>query len=816
MDKWWADNVQDVVIRLRTDTEQGLSSEEAKKRLEKYGENRIDVGEKISPVKIFLRQFKDPLVYILLVAAGISAILGETKDFFLILVIIVFNAVLGFIQEYRAEKAIEALKKMVTPRAKVVRDGRVLEIPATDVVPGDVVILEEGKVVPADIRLVDAKGLKTDESMLTGESVPVLKNTVALPENTALADRTNMAYMGTLVVRGHGKGIAVATGSSTEMGKIASEISKYSEKKTRLEEELERLSGFITKTVVGVAVITTVALAIRSPGIKGITNALMTAVSLAVAAIPEGLPTVVTITLALGVRQMAKRKAVVRRLKSVETLGSVDVICTDKTGTITRNRMKVVEVWGDEEKIAEIGYFCHALDENGKGDPTEVAIYEWARKKINTYGKKVDEIPFDSERKRMTVIVERDGKKYAYMKGAPETVLSLCSLGTDERKKLAKEAEKMASRGLRVLAMAWKEYDGTDPEDRMVFAGFIGLLDPPREDAVRALKTAMEAGIKVIMITGDHAKTAEAVAKMVGLEGRVVTGEELDSMSDEKLRETVEDVAVFARVSPRHKPRIVEALQKNGHVVAMTGDGVNDAVALKRADIGIAMGSGTDVAKEAADIVLIDDSFATIVAAIEEGRRIFNNIKSFVVYLLSSNVGEVFAVFFGSLMGHIVLKPAQILWMNLATDGPPALAISADPAPEGIMKKPPRPKNEGLLTQRDKKIGILGLGLLLGAVILVTYLANASDPELARSAALTAFMVIEAVYLDVVRGMPIWKNRWLVMAVIFVVLLQLALLYTPAGSILGLKPLTAEIWAEIAVAALAVYALAKVLKVYKH
>ncbi|HID08918.1 TPA: HAD family hydrolase, partial [Candidatus Micrarchaeota archaeon] len=512
-----------------------LSEEEARRRLEEHGENRIETGKEVNPVKIFLRQFKDPLLYVLFLAAGISAVAGETKDLVLILAIVFLNAVLGFVQEYRAEKAIESLKKMVTPRAKVVRDGETREVPATEIVPGDVVVLEEGDVVPADLRLVEVKGLTADESMLTGESVPVVKTVEALPERTPLADRKNMAYMGTLVVRGHGRGIVVATGRNTEMGRIAAEISRSERKKTRLEEELERLGAFLMKTATAVVVFTAIALVAHDPTTKGITNALMTSVSLAVAAIPEGLPAVVTITLALGVRQMAKRKAIVRRLKSVETLGSVDVICTDKTGTITWNRMRVVEVFGDEEKVAEVGYFCHSLDEKGEGDPTEMAIYEWARERVEPHGKKVDEIPFDSNRKRMTVIVERDGRMYAYMKGAPEVVLSLCSLKPDERKKLTEKAEALASRGLRVLAMAWKEYDGVDPEGDMEFAGFVGLLDPPREDAVEALKTAMSAGIRVIMITGDHAKTAEAVARMVGIEGRVVTGAELDAMGDREL-----------------------------------------------------------------------------------------------------------------------------------------------------------------------------------------------------------------------------------------------------------------------------------------
>ncbi len=811
--EWWAENVRTVEITLKTDLERGLSEEEAKKRLRRYGKNVIERGKKTSPLKIFLKQFQDPLVYILLAAAGISAVVGEVTDLILILTILVLNAVFGFVQEYRAEKAIEALRRMATPVAKVLRSGKIVEIPATELVPGDVVILGEGDAVPADIRLFEVKGLSVDESLLTGESAPVVKTSETLPEKTALADRRNMAYMGTFVVRGSGKGVVVATGVQTEMGKIAREIAQSGEKKTHLEAELEGLGKFLAKTVVAIAVLTAVVLIARNPSVEGVLEAVLTSISLAVAAVPEGLPAVVTITLALGVRQMAKRNALIRRLKSVETLGSVDVICTDKTGTLTYNRMRVVEAVGNVGKMAEIGYFCHSLDENGKGDPTDEAIFEWAKGMGYFSGKKIDVIPFDSERKRMTVVVEMNGKRYAYMKGAPEIVLSLCSLSSDERKKLAEQAEALASKGLRILALAWKEFDGVDPEGSMQFAGFVGLLDPPREDAIRAMKTAMEAGIRVIMITGDHARTAEAIAKILGLNGRVVTGSELDEMSDEELEEIVEDVAVFARVSPHHKPRIVEALQRKGHIVAMTGDGVNDAVALKRADIGVAMGSGTEVAKEAADMILLDDSFATIVAAIEEGRRIFNNIKSFVVYLLSANVGEVVAVFTGSLIGYLVLKPIHILWMNLLTDGPPALAISADPAPADIMRRPPRRRDEGILTERDKIVRIFGFGMLLGLGMLGIFLVNRTDPVLAQSAVLTGFVVLEAVRLDVVRDVPIWKNKYLLATISAVLLLQMAVLYTPLAEILGVKAMTLIDWAEILAFAGIIYVLAKVFKV---
>ncbi len=811
--KWWAENVQDIVVRLKTDPERGLSTDEAKERIGRYGKNVIEKKKVRTPLEILISQFKDPLIYVLIVAAGISALLGEMSDFILITVILVFNGIFGFIQEYKAEKAMEALLKLAAPTAKVVRNGKTVEIPASELVPGDVVVLSEGDIVPADIRIVEAKGLMIDESMLTGESVPVEKTEKAVREDAPLQERKNMAYMGTLVVRGHAKGVVVATGQNTEMGKIAESMQTTEETKTSLEVELERLGSFLTKLIAAITVLVAAILLIRNPSWEGAVNAVLTGVSLAVAAVPEGLPAVVTITLALGVRQMAKRNALVRKLKAVEALGSVDVICTDKTGTITENKMRVEEVRGDVKKMAEIGYFCHSLDDSGKGDPTDIAIFEWAKSIGEFKGKKIGEIPFDSERKRMSVVVERNGKKYVYTKGAPETVLSLCSLKPSEREKIAETVDALAANGLRVLALAWKEWDNDHPEMNLRFAGLVGLLDPPREDAIRAMKVAQEAGIRVVMITGDHARTAEAIGRMIGIDGRVVTGEELDRMSDEELESIIEEVGIFARVSPYHKPRIVEALQKKGHRVAMTGDGVNDAIALKKADIGVAMGSGTEVAKEASDIILLDDSFATIVAAIEEGRRIFRNIKSFVVYLLSANLAEVVAVFSGSLFNYIILKPVQLLWMNLLTDGPPALAISADPAPPDIMKQPPRRRGEGLLTERDKKVRIYAFGTLLGLAILGIYLLNAGDEAVARGAVLTGFVVLEMVRLDVVRDVPIWRNKYLLATVLGVLALQLVALYTPLAGFLHIAPITAADWAEILAIAALIYVVARVMKI---
>jgi len=813
VEKWWARSGKEVVLGLQTDIERGLSGEEVKRRLRKYGKNKIADGKGNTPFKVFLRQFANPLVILLVVAAAVSAALGNSLDATLIIAIVVINGIFGFIQEYRAEKAIEALRKMGAPRARVVRDGSIVMVPAEELVPGDVIILQEGDVVSADVRLLDTRSLRVDESMLTGESLPVEKTEKKIREDAPLQERRNMVYMGTFVVQGQGKGIVVATGENTEMGKIAESMRAVQRRKTSFEREVDELSRFIATLVGVIAAVVAVVLVVRNPSVEGFLTAVMVSVALAVAAVPEGLPAVVTVTLAIGVRRMAKRKALVRRLSAVEVLGSVDVICTDKTGTITENRMRVEETYGDVKKMAEIGYFCHTLDRGDGGDPTDIAILRWAQQFGPFEGKRVHIVPFDPEKRRMAVVVERGRQRYVYVKGAPETVLPLCSLSPDDREKIAEKVGEFADRGMRVIAMAWKAWKGGEMEKDLHFAGIVGLMDPPRRGVAEAVSRAKEAGIRVIMITGDHPRTAKAIGRRVGIEGRIITGRELDEMSDEELDKIIEDVGIFARVSPYHKPRIVEALQRRGHRVAMTGDGVNDAIALKKADIGIAMGSGTEVAREAADIVLLDNSFATIVAAIEEGRRIFHNIRAFVIYLLSANVGEVVAVFFGSILGYVILRPVQILWMNILTDGPPALAISNDPAPPDIMRRPPRRADEGILTRRDKILRIYLFGALIGAAMVGIYLMNAQNTDIARSAVLTGFVVLEMVRLDVVRDVPLWKNGYLLGSIAAVLALQLGALYSPMGEALGLYPLGIGDWLEIMGVAAATYGLARVLKI---
>ena len=774
-------SIEEIFKILKT-TPSGLSEKEAKKRLEQYGPNELIVAKKISPLKILLGQFKDVLVIILLIATVVSMLIGEILDATVIMAIVFACVILGFTQEYRAEKALEALKKLAAPTAKVMRNGRILEIPAREVVPGDIILIEAGDRIPADARIIEAVDLQVDEAVLTGESIPVSKNTETLPEaKIPVADRKNMVFMGTHATYGRGKAVVTATGMNTEFGKIASMLQYVEEEKTPLQERLEHVGKWL-----GILCLV-VCFAVAILGIfRGHTplEMFIWGVSLAVAAVPEALPAVVTISLAVGVQRMVKRNAIVRKLYAVETLGCVNVICSDKTGTITKNEMTVREIYVNDNVIKvtgsgfdtkgefykenikinpqnidglsmvlRIGALCNnAQIETGSekatlvGDPTEVALLVSAAKaginikELNKTYPRIGELPFDSIRKRMTTIhITPEGEKVAYVKGAPEVILQLCShiylngevkeLTDEKRKQLLKIVQEMASRALRVLAMAYKKLDKVEEyttetiEKDLIFVGLQGMIDPPREEVIPAMKLCKEAGIKVVMITGDHKLTAVAVAKEIGLleerseDKRVLTGAELDKMSDEELEKIVDNVSVYARVSPEHKVRIVNALKKRGYVVAMTGDGVNDAPAVKRADVGIAMGiKGTDVTKEASEMILADDNFATIVAAVEEGRGIYDNIKKYLMYLLSCNVGEILLMFVASLIGlPLPLLAIHILLINLTTDGLPAIALSIDPPDPDIMKRPPRDPRESVFTPRIK--GIIGLGGSLMAIV---------------------------------------------------------------------------------------------------
>ncbi len=725
-------SVNDVLDKLNTSLK-GLTSEEAEERIKVYGPNKFVKESKISLMQIIFDQIKDVFVLLLIFALIVSLFFGDLYESILIGAIIIFNLALGTFQNYKAEKAIEMLKKYMSLEAKVIRDGKLVKLNSEMLVPGDLVILEEGDKVPADGRLIKVINLKVNQAILTGESNPVGKNVEKLPIDTPVPDRKNMVYAGSFVVSGRGVFVVTATGLSTEIGKIA----KLTSEIERVETPLKRkLSKFAKKLAIGIFVI--ILLIFMANLLKlifsgnfsysAIAGLFLISIALAVSAVPEGLPAAVTIALSLGAREMAKQKALVRRLSSVETLGSVDVLCVDKTGTLTKNEMKVVRAFVDGKEIdlerernltegLKLLLLAGALANDGKlvdgtaiGDPTDCALLTVARDfGIKMNYKRIKENPFSSSRRMISTINIVNGKKMMFAKGAVEVILSKSKyIWRNGRKlilseKLSNEIqsmnEKLAKDALRVLAIAYKDLD-TEKEENFVFVGLVGMMDPPREEVFDAYKKCSEAGVKTVMITGDHRITAIAIAKMIGIykEGLVITGEELDSMSDEELDEIIEKVEVFARVLPEQKLRIVRSLQRRGHVVGMTGDGVNDAPALKQADIGIAVNSGTDVAKEASDMILLDDNYATIVSAIEKGREIYSNIRKFSFFLMRCNFDEIAVIATFSFIGlPLPLTAPMILWENLITDGGPAIAMSVDPPTDNLMKKPPRKPNENLL-----------------------------------------------------------------------------------------------------------------------
>ncbi len=778
---WHALEVDEVLKALST-TRRGLTDSEASERLKRYGPNELPTGKRLVALRILANQFKDVFVAILIAATFISAILGRVVDMLVIVSVVVANALVGFFQEYRSEKALEALRKYAAPKARVIRDGVVKVIPAREVVPGDVVVLETGDRVPADCRLLEVVELRTVEAALTGESTPVEKSVEPLREDTPVADRLNMVFMGTYVVYGRGLAVAVATGQSTEFGRIARMVGEIKAEETPLK---RRLARFASKLSV---IIVVICAAIFAVGLLTSTASLvdlfLTAIALAVAAVPESLPAVVTVTLALGAIMLARRNAIVTRLSSAEALGSTTVICVDKTGTVTKGEMTVrrLYVWDRFIEVTGVGYepkgsflqdgspldplenpqvelllracaLCNNSTLQGSegswrvyGDPTEGALLVSAAKaglwrdELEKVYPRVGEAPFTSERKRMTTFHKsNNGRVLAFMKGAPEVVASLCSrvltadgeeeMTEEHRRRILEVSRSMASEGLRLIAAAYRVLEssqklGKGLEQDMTFVGIQAMIDPPREEAVEAARVCMEAGVKTVMITGDHKLTAVAVAREVGMyrEGDLVlTGRELDSMEDEELREVVDRVSVYARVSPEHKLRIVDALKSKGHIVAMTGDGVNDAPALKRADIGIAMGmTGTDVSKEAADMILADDNFATIVSAVKGGREIYDRIRNFTFYMLRCNLGEIALITLLSALGHpTLITAAMILWINLVTDGPPAVSMSVDPPFEDVMKRPPRSPGEGILHGRWLHIAVSVATLLVGSVVIL-------------------------------------------------------------------------------------------------
>ena len=789
-DAWYQKSSATVVEEIGSDLHKGLSDKEAAERLAKYGPNELKGKPHATIWEMLLEQFKDFLVLILIGASIVSAFVGEVADSLVIIVIVVLNAALGVFQEAKAEKAMEALQKMAAPNSKVIRDGNIQTVPSRELVVGDIVLLEAGDYVPADVRILESMNLKVEEASLTGESVPVEKETVAIDHEASLADRHNMGYMGTVVTYGRGKAVIIGTGMNTEIGKIAQMISSFEEQSTPLQEKLAdfgKILGILCLAVCAVVFVLGIYQGYRDGNLTmdEVTLLFMTAVSLAVAAIPEGLPAVVTIVLAIGMQRMVKKNSIVKKLHAVETLGSTTVICSDKTGTLTQNQMTVVRLFADGQllEVSGEGYspegnfsregkplqataepglnlllqgsaLCNdailqPTEEKGwkiAGDPTEGALVVVAAKagydrdSINEKFPRVQEIPFDSSRKMMTTFHQMpDGSVRAFVKGAPDILLNRCKhistrgqiteVNDADRANIAAANSAMAKQALRVLAVAYRDFpavpanlEPTQIEADLTFLGLLGMIDPPRSEARDAVKICKQAGIRAIMITGDYRDTALAVAMDLGIaegEHQIVTGQELNAMCKEEICQVVKKASVFARVSPEHKVAIVEAFQANGQIAAMTGDGVNDAPALKKADIGVAMGiTGTDVTKETADMVLTDDNFASIVAAVEEGRVIFANIRKFVFFLMSCNLAEIFVIFFAMIMGWpIPLLPIQLLWLNLVTDAFPALALGMEKPEPGVMEQDPRDPQEPIMNSNMKKMILIQSTVLTFAVL---------------------------------------------------------------------------------------------------
>lgn len=831
---WHTKNIKEVEKELRTNIKTGLGDKDVLIRQDEFGKNKIEEGKKESLLVKFINQFKDFMIIILIIAAIISAVVsylegtGDYFDSIIIIAIVLFNGLMGLIQEAKAEKSIEALKKMSAPVAKVRRNGKVLTVNGEDIVPGDIVILETGCYVPADIRLINTYNLKVEESSLTGETEAVEKDENALFNNqkVPLGDMKNMVFAGTAVVNGHAEGIVTNIGMNTEVGKIASMIITNEAPQTPIQKKLSEVGK-----VLGIACVVICALIFVIGVIKKISvvEMFMTSVGLAVAAIPEGLPAIVTIILSIAVTKMAKRNAIIRKLPAVETLGSSKVICSDKTGTLTENNMKVVEIIGNKNKILEYGALCCNCEINEgvvEGEPTEVAIVKEAvKEKQNKILPRICEIPFDSNRKLMTTVNELENGKYRIItKGAPEILLGICDYYEENNtvhdmnstflSKIKNKNEKMAEKALRVLGVAYldvdimpKEISADFLEKGLIFEGLIGMIDPPRKGVKEAVLACRRAGIKTVMITGDHITTAKAIAKDLEiLRGRelAITGQELDKISDSKLEKEIMNYSVFARVTPEHKVRIVKAFQKTGAVVAMTGDGVNDSPALKNADIGIAMGKGgTDVAKNASDMILADDNFVTIIEAVKQGRTIYDNIKKAIHFLIATNIGEITTIFIGLLSGmESPLLAIQLLWINLVTDSFPAIALGLEREEEDIMNRKPRNSKESIfaggLWQKIITEGVMMGCLTLFAFSLGTRLFGLT---VGRTMAFVSLGMLELVHSFNVKSeesifkVGVFENKYLIGSLLLGTLLQVIVVVVPYfANIFELVPLTGIQW----------------------
>ncbi|MGU8730941.1 calcium-transporting P-type ATPase, PMR1-type [Clostridium perfringens] len=866
---WYKKSKNEILQELDVDEKNGLSSTEALRRLEKYGKNKLETKKKKTLFKQFLSQLKDVMIYILIIAAIISAFLGEISDALIILLVIIINAVIGVIQESKAEKALDALKELSTPKALVKRDGSLKEILSEDIVPGDIVIIDAGRYIPGDLRLIDTANLKIEESAFTGESVPSEKDASFLPDKEIpIGDQNNMAFMSTLATYGRGVGVVVGTGMNTEIGKIAKMIEQEENDETPLQKKLSELGKILGFLAVGICILIFIISFFQG---RDLLEMFLTSISLAVAAIPEGLPAIVAIVLALGVQRMVKKNAIIRKLTAVETLGSVSIICSDKTGTLTQNKMTVTTVYTNDSYIKESEFNlndneskllvdCMVLcndatysEKSQTGDPTEIALLESPfklnilKEKLEKEFKRIDEIPFDSDRKLMTTVNLVDDKKArVFTKGALDSILSICNkisvngklldFSKEYKAKVLENSNIMSDKALRVLAFAYKDISKENIvldslEKDLVFIGMVGMIDPPRLEVKDSIKLCKSAGITPVMITGDHKNTAFAIANELGIAediSQAITGHEIDKFKEEEFNEKIINYRVFARVSPEHKVKIVKAFKSHGNIVSMTGDGVNDAPSLKAADIGVAMGiTGTDVSKGASDMILTDDNFSTIVSAVEEGRKIYLNIKKSIVFLLSCNLGEILTLFTAILLNwNSPLQPIHILWVNLITDSFPALALGVDKTKEDVMNNPPRNPKESIFIKSDK-IQLIINGVLIGGITLFAFkLGERLYADSLIHAQTMAFVVLSVSQLFLslslrsniksAFSLGIFSNKYLVYSILLGIFLQVIIISISfIANIFKVTPLLLYDWIVVILVSLIPFAINEILKLFR-
>lgn len=866
---WYKKSKNEILKDLDVDEKNGLSSTEALRRLEKYGKNKLETKKKKTLFKQFLSQLKDVMIYILIIAAMISAFLGEISDALIILLVIIINAVIGVIQESKAEKALDALKELSTPKALVKRDGSLKEILSEDIVPGDIVIIDAGRYIPGDLRLIDTANLKIEESAFTGESVPSEKDASFLPDKEIpIGDQNNMAFMSTLATYGRGVGVVVGTGMNTEIGKIAKMIEQEENDETPLQKKLSELGKILGFLAVGICILIFIISFFQG---RDLLEMFLTSISLAVAAIPEGLPAIVAIVLALGVQRMVKKNAIIRKLPAVETLGSVSIICSDKTGTLTQNKMTVTTVYTNDSYIKESEFNlndneskllvdCMVLcndatysEKSQTGDPTEIALLESPfklnilKEKLEKEFKRIDEIPFDSDRKLMTTVNLVDDKKArVFTKGALDSILSICNkisingklldFSKEYKAKVLENSNIMSDKALRVLAFAYKDISKENIvldslEKDLVFIGMVGMIDPPRLEVKDSIKLCKSAGITPVMITGDHKNTAFAIANELGIAediSQAITGHEIDKFKEEEFNEKIINYRVFARVSPEHKVKIVKAFKSHGNIVSMTGDGVNDAPSLKAADIGVAMGiTGTDVSKGASDMILTDDNFSTIVSAVEEGRKIYLNIKKSIVFLLSCNLGEILTLFTAILLNwNSPLQPIHILWVNLITDSFPALALGVDKTKEDVMNNPPRNPKESIFIKSDK-IQLIINGVLIGGITLFAFkLGERLYADSLIHAQTMAFVVLSVSQLFLslslrsntksAFSLGLFSNKYLVYSILLGIFLQVIIISISfIANIFKVTPLLLYDWIVVILVSLIPFAINEILKLFR-